>query len=518
MRRRVVLLSLAALAAAVVVGGPLLVGLRGTFANAWIRAALEEIADAWLVPEVDLGSFSLADPSTVRLEDVHLRDSEGRALLDIELLVVSLAEVPREDAPLRLSRLHLQRPVIHLRPERDRPGFVPAGWLPLVEESLKTAPESLSAQVRPSEVLDLRLVEIEDGEVIVEDRSGPVLRLDGIDMTLTADPTTTPDGTAGHALRLDLGQPPGFVLAATGHVDLDGARAWLDSLRLGIDLADPAAVARLSPATRALVETHELRGRVHATGQGSIDATDLLASELTGEIQLTGVHGAAGPWRLPIDEATAAVALSERTVRLRAAEARLLSGRVALSQADLALDDEGLAAAADWTIEGLALHELLRAADHRDPDHHSVLDGAGRVFVSQRDLSLALVIDRLHLGRPGASPVLWTTGTVLRNLRPTTEGPPLLADALSIGTLDLRLEGPADRPHGLPLPPAEAGAPRPPRPPARPTRSTGATGSASTGSSSTGPASTSPSTATRPGSCGASGGCSRASAGARPPP
>lgn len=450
MRRRLflgllVVASVLAVAAAAVV-------FRDELTNGWIRVALEDMADAWLVPEVDIGGFSLPDPSTVRLSDVSLADGKGRPLLDIDELVVSLAEIPQEGQPLRLARLHLEHPVIHLRPDPEQPGFVPAGWLPLLESELKEAPEELERAVRPSEVLDLREVQIVGGELRLEDRQGAVQRLDGIDLSLVADPTTTPDGTAGHALQLTLGQPPGLVLEAGGHVDLDGARAWLDTLRLDVDLGDTAAVAGLSPGLRRVVEEHELRGRVHVEGSGRLELADLLESELALSARLDAVHGAAGLWRLPVDEAQLDLALSERTVQLRGARAALLSGEVELSQADLALDEQGLAAAADWRIEGLALHELIRSEDHRDADHHSVLDGSGRVFLAQYDASLALVVDQLRLGAPGAPPVLALDATTLRNLRPSTDGAPLAADALSVGRLDVNLTGPSGRPHGLPLP------------------------------------------------------------------
>ncbi len=439
----------------VVLVGLLAVGLglllRGRVANAWIRDALSQIADVWLVPDLTIGGFSLLDPSTVALEDVALVGPDGRPLIEIDVLTVSLANVPREGEPLRIARLSMLRPVVYLRPDPASPGFVPHGWVPLLESDALADPSALAASVRPSEVLDLHHIDIEQGTLVIEDRAGDALRLDGIAMLLEADPDATPDGNAGHRMRLELGQAPGFVLSAGGHVDLDGQIAWVDALRVGIDLADPDAVARLSPAVRAVVEAHELRGVVDIEGNGKLALTDFLGSTLALSATLHDVHGATDDVRVPIEDAALKLVLEDRIVRLDEARARLLSGEISLTQADLALDEEGLALAADWTIDGLALGDLLRDPA---PSAAGTLAGTGRVFLSQDDLSMGMVLDALSLTPPGEAPVFTMEKAVLRNLRLQSSGTPILVDALSIARLDVDLRGVPGRPDGWPIPAA----------------------------------------------------------------
>ena len=418
----------------------------------WIRASLVSLAETWLVPEVVLDDFAIEGPTTVRLDGLELRGPDGRPILEVEHLTVSLATVPTEGEPLRIARLVLDHPTVHLRPDPDQLGFVPLGFSPFIEPDPLADPDSVAPQLRPSEVLELRHVEIVEGVVVVGDGTSTLLEVDGIGLVLDADPAATPAGTPGHLAHVVFGHPPGVVVEADAHIDLDRRVAWLERGHLAVELSDPALVAKLSPKVQALLRTHELAGHIEGDLTGRLDLTHPLRSTASLDLSLTGVHGAAGAWRLPIEQGRVEVELADGLAHITEASADLLGGRVALTQADLAMAESEVALAGDLELRGLALHQLLRRGGD-DPTRQAVLDTTGRLFVASRDLSIGLVLDALTLGMPERTPVVSLERAEVRDLQVHGSGVPVTAEGVVLEGLavELRLDG--GEVQGLPLPP-----------------------------------------------------------------
>lgn len=447
-RRRLALI--AGVVAVLVVAGGLL--LRTASGRHWVGEVLVSLVDTWLVPEVELGGFTLEGPTTARLDDLQLIASDGRPIFEVAHLTVSLADVPSEGEPLRIGRLVLDHPTIYLRPDPTQLGFVPMGFSPLLEPDPLADPDAVAVHLRPSEVLELRHVEIIDGVLVVEDGQKKVLEVDGIELDLEADPVATPAGTPGHHAKVVFGHPPGVVVELDGHVDIDNQVAWLEQGDLSVELSDPALVAKLTPKLQALLKTHELAGSITGELTGRFDFRDPERSKAKVSLDVQGVHGAAGDWRLPIENATVQAEFAAGLAHIEQASAQMLGGTLSLSQADLAMARARVALAGDLQMQHLQLHQLLRRGSD-DPNRQSVLDGTGRLFLASEDFSLGLVLENLTMGPPGASPVVSLRRGEVRDLRTQATGVPIVVEGVDVDGLEVDLQLIDGGFRGWPLPP-----------------------------------------------------------------
>ncbi len=410
------------------------------------------IVDLWLVPKVELGGFTLEGPTTARLDDLQLIGPDDRPIFEVEHVTVTLAAVPSESEPLRIGRLVFDHPVIYLRPDPTQLGFVPLGFSPLIEPDPLADPSRIDDRMRPSEVLELRYVEIVDGVVVLDDGEKTVLEVDGIGLKLEADPAATPEGTPGHHAHLVFGHPPGVVVESDAHVDLDHMEAWLDQGDLSIELSDPDLVRKLSPKLQALIQEHQLAGHVDGHLTGRFDFRNPLSSTASLSLTIEGLHGAAGAWRLPIEKGRVHAEFADGLAHISEASAQMLGGRLSLSQADLAMSEAELALAGDLLIEDLHLHKLLRKGSD-DPSRQSIANGRGRVFLSSEELSFGATLEDFSLAPPGESPVFALRKGEVRDLRPHTTGIPLTIDRVAVEGLEVDLQLTKGGLRGLPLPP-----------------------------------------------------------------
>ena len=439
--------------------------LRTATARHWVGDALVSLVDVWLVPEVRLGGFALDGPTTARLDDLSLVAADGRPILEIEQLTVTLADVPTEGEPLRIARLVLNHPVVHLRADPSQLGFVPLGFSPLLEPDPLADPSTVAPRFRPSQVLELRHLEIIDGVVLFEDQHTTLLELDGISLTVAADPAATPAGTPGHHARVIFGHPPGVVVEADAFFDLDNMVCWLEQGDLSVELSDPNLVRKLSPKAQALIEHHQLQGHIDGSLTGRIDLRSPAASKAHFVMSLSKLHGAAGHWRLPVEHGRIEMDLADGIARISEASAQLLGGTLALRQADVALAESNLALAGELLVKDLHLHKLLReGAD--DPARQSVLNTAGRVFIASEEMSIGLALESFSLGSPDHTPAFAFRSAEIRDLRPHATGMPLTIAGVSLDGLEVDLRLTDDGVRGLPFPkaPPQADAPAPPSP------------------------------------------------------
>ena len=450
-RRRLAFIVLAVGALAAGVAGVL----RTASGRHWVGEALVSIVDLWLVPEVQLGGFSLEGPTTARLDDLQLIAFDGRPILEVAHLTVTLADVPTEGEPLRIGRLSLDRPVVHLRPDPDQLGFVPLGFSPLLESAPLEDPTIVDAHLRPSKVLELRFVEIIDGTVMVEDGDQTVLEIDGISLKLEADPSATPAGTPGHHAHIVFGHPPGVVVELDGHLDLDNRVGWLEQGDIAVELSDPALVAKLTPKLQKLLKQHELSGQLSGHLTGRFDFTNPLASKAELSLEANDVHGAAGAWRLPIEHGVLQAEFANGLAHISHATTDMLGGRLSLSQADVAMAEAQVALAGDVQLEDLHLNRLLRVGTD-DPVRQSVLSGSGRLFVSSEELSMGLTLEDVAMGPPGEAPVVSLRSGEVRDLRLHASGIPVTVERVAVDGMQVDLQLAKGGLRGWPLPPPPA--------------------------------------------------------------
>ncbi|HCH63278.1 MAG: hypothetical protein CL927_07660 [Deltaproteobacteria bacterium] len=427
--------------------------LRTATGRHWIGDVLVSIAEVWLVPDVRLGGFTLESPTTARLDSLELVGSDGQPIVEVDHITVTLADIPTEGEPLRIARLVLHHPTVYLRSDPNQLGVVPLGFSPFLEPDPLADPSSVDPRFRPSRVLDLRHLEIVDGTVIIEDANAPLLEVDGIGLTLAADPAATPAGTPGHHAQITFGHPPGVMVDIDAMIDLDTKVCWIEQGNLAVELSDPALVEKLSPKLQTIIRDHQLQGHIEGSLTGRFDLRSPIASQAHFDLSLHGLHGAAGDWRLPIEHGHVELQLANGLAQISEATATLLDGTLRLEQADVALAESDLALAGNLVMQDLHLHQLLRqGADN--PDRQSVANGSGRLFLSSKEMSFGLVLDGFSVGSPGATPTVAFQSAEIRDLRPHATGIPLTIAGVSVDGLELDLQLTGHGLRGLPLPPS----------------------------------------------------------------
>ena len=427
--------------------------------NAWIRHALVGLADAWLVPDVAVGGFSMDDPTTIALEDVRLTQDDVEVLA-CDRVVVSFGELPQRGAPLRIARIALTAPVLTLRRSPDAATWRPVGFDPLLEPTALDGPTAPEQAVQLSEVLDLRLVAVRDGVVVFDDGAHPPVRLDGITFDLQATPEVGPNGQPGHRASVAFGQPPGLAVHASGFVDLDHRFAAIEAASLVLDLSDPASAQGLSPGLRAAIERFALAGRLSLSAEGTLDLADSAGTSLTARGEVLGFHAAGGGVRLPIDAARFEGRLAGGLARIDEARLELAGGAAVLRQADLAVVDRAVALAGDWSLDALPLHALVEGGSASE----SVATGAGRLFVSSDDRSVGLTVDALTIGAPGRPPTLSIDRGAIRQAKLGLGAVPVHVEAIELAGVSLTLARERGAWVGIPAP-ALASDPAPPATP-----------------------------------------------------
>jgi hypothetical protein len=347
-----------------------------------IRGKLDKMVRSQLNARLEMGSVSYDFPYGVRVRDAVLvaDDPDGGVvkLLDIPRLDISLAKLPFGDGPLVVERLILEDPAIHL--VKVASGLV-GGKLVRIEKQ--------DRQVRLSEMFQLRLVSIDEGRIIYEDRTRPdsvpvVWR--NIDVTVTTSPVASPVYTFDFtAISRAVAR-----MTAAGTFDIDELHLNVEKLATefiaSADRAETAAPAEL----QRLLDEHGVAGRV--------------SLQATAQVPLRNLRAATFDARLTLRDATAGRSQPGRVDELRAdihiSTSPLTAVQELKSTAILLRQGIDLPAARPATEPGTgapAAIDQLRATAARlgeDPDGPApgpgVADGPGDVVAQLRQTATVL--------------------------------------------------------------------------------------------------------------------------------
>lgn len=243
----------------------------------WIGKQIVGVLESHITPEVAYRTLDYQAPRTVVVDDLSFTRA-GIPIMLIQRMRLELAEVPRRDRPIQVQGLELTTPQLRFV---TGPNDELVGWSDFVRQEAVENPSSVPEGRRLSDVLVLRHVRIDDGEVVYQPADGEeTMTLPGIDLTLRTPPAKGEPGW--YQVLGTLSRDPIFKVEVDGRINLDTALLDLRKLTLAASLGEKQYEV-LPPAVQRLLSRHQARGELTASFQGTIPLKE--AAQTKGQLQ-----------------------------------------------------------------------------------------------------------------------------------------------------------------------------------------------------------------------------------------
>ena len=414
MTRRWKSISLRTLVIALIISGAIIgyllshLGAEGTTGiEHWVGRQLASIANAYLNPVLTFDHLDYQYPSTVVLENVQLTSEsisgsgEAIEILSVERLTLELLEVPKGGQPFSIERLVLESPVLRFIEDP-----VPGGSIIGYSQLVKTVDDQISATMGApelSEVFQIRWLAVRRATLEYDPATlgHPVMQIDDISSELALEPTE-----AGlYAIDTKLRRSPMVELSLTGQFHLDRMDLNVDKLVLSMDV-NREQDKTLPPQVQAFLQTHDITGRLHLVGKGTLPRLNWERSDLSAQIELANGHFSVGPYRFPVSHLSVKTRLRERQLLVDTLDATALKGSIKSDgRFDLSAPYHGDAAV---RIQDLAVEEFWSTGSGNGEGEAPL---AGRL---QAMIRLAAPMDALATQATGEGEIRLREGRIAR--------------------------------------------------------------------------------------------------------
>lgn len=332
-------------------------GEQTTRLERWVGDRLRAIADSNLNPDFTFASLDYEYPATVTLHDVRMTSGDTE-IMNVLSVVVVFTEVPKIGKPIVIEKVSVTDPKFRFVADADSNLL---GWSRLVRTrstASRQPREEGGLSTRPSDVFAIRLIEVDNGVVTYELPDEPAMKLDGLTFELTTDPDADAPGWYGLDATLD--RSALFLLDANGRFNIDEALLELASLSLNMDI-EPQRYAVLPPTLQKLAQRHAVTGTLELNADGTVHATDPLASQLNVVASLTDGYMSVKDYTVPVKSMDIDATLSEAVLDLKWLVADAFGGTATIT--GQAMLDETKSATAHAEVDGLRLERFFEPAD-----------------------------------------------------------------------------------------------------------------------------------------------------------
>lgn len=313
------------------------------------------IVNTHLEPQLSFQTLDYEAPDTVRLTDVNLTAPDGTRVLEVDRLLVQLAEIPSFGKPLRIARIGIETGRVHLIQDPATGRFL--GFSQFTKVHSRADLEAVPEPQRLSSVLVLERVALADLQLVYDDGSGDPMTLEGLTCTLDIRPAA--DGPGWYELDAQAGRTPGLAARLRGSFNIDELMLQLDESTAGIQL-DGGTIESLPPPIQSLLRSLDATGRMDLSFQGRIPLQAPTQADVIGSLVLQGFNIALADYRLPIRHLDAQVRISDSRLTVSDLQAEALDG-IMTAHAEADLSKAGTPTLAEWTLDRLDLREALRA-------------------------------------------------------------------------------------------------------------------------------------------------------------
>jgi uncharacterized protein involved in outer membrane biogenesis len=232
--------------------------------------------------ELAIGDLEYRIPYTLHVHTARLllRDhNDVPALLSVDELDLTLAELPRHGKPLVIRALHVHHPKVSM--VRASTGEL-IGHDIVVKEPPKEHP-----QHKLSEMFELRKFKIDDGEINFEDRTKPgepAMVWTGI----STDLNITPKDKALYDYHFVVNNDPLFTLDAGGAMQIDELKLQINKLSMHAAVASEQSKTPLPAVVQRVVDKFKIKGELQFDGDGTLPLREMAKAQGKGHLQLHG--------------------------------------------------------------------------------------------------------------------------------------------------------------------------------------------------------------------------------------
>ncbi|MFB3891926.1 MAG: AsmA-like C-terminal region-containing protein [Phycisphaerae bacterium] len=330
----------------------------------WIEGQIRGIVQAYLNPQIEFQALVYEYPRTVRLAGLRLTspdpDDPGKTvdIVTVAKLTMELAEIPKEGQPIRIQQLILDHPSLQLVVPAGREGKL-VGFSDFIKQSAAATPQSAQPrEVRLSEVFQITLLQLIEGEVAYQTRAGEVrtLRLDGISSRMDI----RKDQTGWYGITAGMERKGILKLGAAGRLNLDDSTLNVQSLALDVKLGREQD-RYFPPQLQAFLRDHKITGAMSLEMSGTVPLADPLAARVSAAASVSDAHFVAGAYRGQADRIDLAMDMADARLDLTRLSARTLGGQVDISGTVELKDDNQASLKLD--ASGVHIEDTLRAVE-----------------------------------------------------------------------------------------------------------------------------------------------------------
>lgn len=330
-----------------------------TRAGADIRATIADqllgLANRNLVPQLVFESIEYEPPLGVTVRNAALRAADGSDVILAKAVRITLREIPQPGVPVHIERIAFDGGGVYLRPNGS--GGI-TGFDPFVRPKPRD-PADTAPRRRLSEVINLRRIEINNAELIYDERvpGASPLRIDGLSLAMDIDPD--PAAPGWYSASFHSGREPGLRVDALGRFNIDELLIEFADALFAIDLSEKTR-PDLPPSMELAIARHDITGSVELRLAGTLPVRAPLEGALTAELLASGLHASFGDFRLPVDRLSIRGALDRGSMTLALADIAALDGAVRVSgSADT--NTPGWPAILEWTADNVDIQRFLAA-------------------------------------------------------------------------------------------------------------------------------------------------------------
>ncbi|MFG0256612.1 MAG: hypothetical protein ACF8GE_01785 [Phycisphaerales bacterium JB043] len=403
---------------------------RGGLDN-WLFQQVVAITQTYLVPEIDVDEFRYEAPNLFVMDTVAFnapsstRRTTGPRVVQADSFSLTLAETPSIGSPIKIEDITIVNGRLRLLRDPDNENVVFQGLVPFAKTANFRDQEQVDDNAKLSNILRIKTITLENFAFEYDPGLGqPPMLLEGINVTLDASETVEEEGRTWHMLNCLIDRAPLFTIDLKGRVDLDTFNAEIFPSTITMTL-DENSRSILPPEIQQYAVDHDARGNIAISLEGSLDARDIPASDLSVSVTLEDLNVSLDKYRVPITRGQIIASLSDGIATVSPLSLDFLGGNVSVeAQADMTMPS--LPAGATWTIADLRLEDFLNShTEGEGPRMAGRIATQGNVTMAAKDGMGSLagsgtfnLTEGSLVGIPGISDILnlvretagWETG------------------------------------------------------------------------------------------------------------
>ncbi|MFI4861471.1 MAG: AsmA-like C-terminal region-containing protein [Phycisphaerales bacterium JB063] len=291
--------------------------------EAWVGRQVKSTLNSYLVPQLEFDEVDYQAPRSVTLLGVRLvaddPDAPGQqvSIFEAEAMRITLGELPRLGKPIVVESVTLERPTVRL--------VTPQGGGPLIgfSELVKSEPDAEAPPL--SEVLQLKLVELIEAQVVLDTRE-PGTQPTVFDQ-ITTDLNIDAQSGGLYNLALDLDRKPALGATIQAGFDIDAFTLQIDASNIELKL-DREHDRYLPQSVQTMIAPYDLTGDVVLGVTGLLDLSTWQDSALDIDLNVEGINALIGDYRVEAERFMLAAQTADRVVQLTRLEGNIFDGEI----------------------------------------------------------------------------------------------------------------------------------------------------------------------------------------------